>query len=168
MSKTTANINFELNTSEQSFWKRFLAIWLRYNLIVAFVVAVLLVRDGYTVAALFVLAGLELIVSIYTWFETKKILLRVTYNEHSDTIEALILHYNKTKQILLAPRKEVKVQVRKRYRYRYPVDCLVIVHRNVEIFVQEERRPAWTMERFIEIEKYIKVLNQRPLVVVVK
>jgi hypothetical protein len=153
-----AIINFEIKASEQYFWKRFFKTWLRYNLF-GFIALVVLFTKGFSFAYLLVLTGLELLFLLYSWLETKKILLRLTYNEHSDTVQAIVLHYNRPEEKLLAPRKDVKVQVRKRYRYRYPVDCLLILYRNKEVYVQEVSRPAWSAERFFEIEKYFKSLK---------
>jgi hypothetical protein len=158
--KRNGVVNYELPASAQFFWKRFLRIWLRYNLLVGFITLVILLKSGYSVAGLLILAGLELLFSFFSWLETKTILFRLTYSLHSDTVQAIILHYSKPKEILLAPRKDVKLQVRKRYRYRYPVDCLLILYKNKEVYVQEESTNAWTKEQFLEIEKVYKDLSK--------
>jgi len=158
--KRNGIINYELTASEQSFWKRFFKIWLRYSLLTAFIALFVFFKSGYSFVGLLILMGLELLFSFYSWLETKSILLRLTYNEYSDTVQAAVLRYNKPQEILLAPRKDVKLQVRKRYRYRYPVDCLLILYKNKELYVQEERGNVWTKERFLEIEKFYKDLSK--------
>jgi hypothetical protein len=137
-------------------------MWKGYNLWLIVGVAISLVTRGSNsltpyLFAFFFLSGLAL---VYCCIKRRQILLQLVFDAKSKTIAVTILRYGKPKQLLLAPQRELKLQVRKRYRYRYPVDCLIILMNNKEIYVQEEVYPSWTPKRFAEIEQCLKGLNK--------
>lgn len=153
-------IVFDLPKSERSYWRRVRKMWMRYNLLLLILIIATLLLHGYDKLVLFLYGILSLLGFLYSCYKKRQVLLSLTHQIKPDTIEVIILRYNSQKRLLLSLRKDVKIHVRKLYQYRYPIDGLLILYKNKEIYVQEEVHPGWTAERFSEIERYFKTLQK--------